>query len=90
MPGFYFVKMYQSTSYLIAIETNSKLPQGMYINVKEPVYSFRTANYNGKEILLAGGVGHKTGEAIQDNSYYKELEKKAKEMYPDCKVFFRK
>ncbi len=77
MPGFYFVKMYQSTSYLIAIETNSKLPQGMYINVKEPVYSFRTANYNGKEILLVGGVGHKTGEAIQDNSYYKELEKKA-------------
>ena len=89
MPGFYFVKMYQSTSYLIAIETNSKLPQGMYINVKEPVYSFRTANYNGKEILLAGGVGHKTGEAIQDNSYYKELEKKAKEMYPDCKVLFK-
>ena len=78
MPGFYFVKMYQSTSYLIAIETNSKLPQGMYINVKEPVYSFRTANYNGKEILLVGGVGHKTGEAIQDNSYYKELEKKQK------------
>lgn len=94
MPGFYFVKMYQSTSYLIAIEINSKtpnnkLPQGMYINIKEPVYSFRTANYNGKEILLVGGVGHKTGEAIQDNSYYEELEKKAKEMYPDCKVLFR-
>lgn len=89
MPGFYFVKMYQSTSYLIAIETNSKLPQGMYINIKEPVYSFRTANYNGKEILLVGGVGHKTGEAIQDNSYYEKLEKKAKEMYPDCKVLFR-
>ena len=34
MPGFYFLKMYQGTSYLIAIETNSKLPQEMYINVK--------------------------------------------------------
>ena len=30
-PGFHFLKMYQSTSYIIAIETNSKLPQGMYI-----------------------------------------------------------
>lgn len=89
MPGFYFVKMYQSTSYLIAIETKSQLPQGMYINVKEPMYSFRTANYNGKEILLIGGVGNKTGEPIEDNSHYKRLEKKAKEMYPDCKVLYR-
>lgn len=89
MPGFYFIKMYQSTSYIIAIETNKKLPQGMYINVKEPIYSFRTANYNEKEILLIGGSGHKTGEPIEDNSHYEELEKKAKELYPDCKILFK-
>lgn len=89
MPGFYFLKMYQSTSYLIAIETNSKLPQGMYINIREPVYSFRKANYNGKEILLIGGAGHKTGEPIPEDSHYEQLEKKAKEMYSDCKVLFR-
>ena len=89
MPGFYFVKMYQSTSYLIAVEIKSQLPQGMYINVKEPMYSFRTANYNGKEILLIGGVGNKTGEPIEDNSHYEKLEKKAREMYPDCKILYR-
>lgn len=89
MPGFYFLKMYQSTSYLIAVETNSKLPQGMYINIKEPVYSFRKANYNEKEILLIGGAGHKTGEPIPEESHYEQLEKKAKEMYPDCNVLFR-
>ena len=89
MPGFYFLKMYQSTSYLIAIETNSKLPQGMYINIREPVYSFRKSNYNGKEILLIGGAGHKTGEPIPEESHYEQLEKKAKEMYSDCKVLFR-
>lgn len=89
MPGFYFVKMYQSTSYIIAIETEKKLPQGMYINVKEPTYSFRTANYNGKEILLIAGSGHKTGEPIENNTHYQELEKKAKELYPDCKILFR-
>lgn len=89
MPGFYFTKMYQSTSYLIAIETDKKLPKGMHINVKEPIYTFRTATYNEKEILLIGGSGHKTGEPIENNSHYEELEKKAKELYPDCKVLFR-
>jgi len=88
-PGFHFLKMYQSTSYIIAIETNSKIPQGMYINEKEPIYSFRTAQYNGKEILLIGGSDHKTGEPISDNSKYENLEKKAKELYPDCKVLFK-
>lgn len=89
VPGFYFVKMYQGTSYLIAVETKSKLPQGMYINVKEPIYSFRTANYNGKEVLLVGGVGHRTGEPVEDREYYDQLERKAKEMYPDSKVLFK-
>ena len=88
-PGFHFLKMYQSTSYIIAIQTNSKLPQGMYINDKPPIYSFRTAPYNGKDILLIGGSDHKTGEPVPDNSKYEELEKKAKELYPDCKVLFR-
>lgn len=89
MPGFYFTKMYQSTSYIIAIETNQKKPQGMYINIKEPIYSCRTATYNGKEILLIAGSDHKTGEPIEDDSKYKNLENRAKELYPDCKVIFR-
>lgn len=89
IPGFYFTKMYQSTSYIIAIEANSKLPQGMYISAKEPIYSFRTAEYNGKEILLIGGSEHRTGEPIPDNSKYEDLEKKAKELYPDCKILFK-
>ena len=88
-PGFYFLKMYQSTSYIIAVETKSKLPQGMYINDKPPIYSFRTAQYNGKKILLIAGSDHKTGEPIPDDSKYQDLEKKARELYPDCKVLFK-
>ena len=61
----------------------------MYINDKPPIYSFRTAQYQGKEILLIGGSDHKTGEPIPDNSKYEDLEKKAKELYPDCKVLFK-
>ena len=89
VPGFYFTKMYQSTSYIIAIETNSKIPHGMYINVKDPIYSFRMAHYNGKEILLIGGSDHRTGEPIPNNEKYENLEKKAKELYPDCKILFK-
>lgn len=89
VPGFYFSKMYQVTSYIIGIETNSKLPEGMYISAKEPIYSFRTAKYQEKEILLIGGSEHRTGEAISDNSKYENLEKMAKKLYPDCKVLFK-
>ena len=89
IPGFYFTKMYQSTSYVIAIETNQKLPDGMFISAKETIYSFRTAKYNGKDILLICGSDHKTGEAIATNEKYKELEDLAKRYYPDCKILFR-
>lgn len=88
IPGFYFTKMYQSTSYIIAIETNKKLPNGMFISANKPIYSFRTAKYNGKDILLIGGAEHKTGEAIATSEKYKELEELAKKYYPDCKILF--
>lgn len=42
-PGFYFIKMYQETSYAIAIETSEKPFNGMYIKKEEPIISFRTA-----------------------------------------------
>ena len=45
VPGFYFLKMYQEASYLIGFTTNSNLPDGMYINSKSPICSFRTAPY---------------------------------------------
>ncbi len=89
MPGLYFTKMYQSTSYAIAIETSKKLPNGMYINEKQPIYSFRKANYKEKEILIIAGSDHRTGEAIPDDSKYKNLEKIAKKLYPDYKILFK-
>ena len=88
-PGMYFTKMYQSTSYVIAIEANQKIPYGMFISAKEPIYSFRTAKYQGKDILLICGSDHKTGEAIATNEKYKELEDLAKKYYPDCNILFR-
>ena len=82
-PGFYFLKMYQSTSYGLAVDTKTDLFEGMYINVKDPIYSFRTANYNDKKVLVVVGADHKTGETI-------ELSKRNKKKYTNKKFIFKK
>ena len=88
-PGFYFLKMYQEASYLIGIETNSPLFEGMYINTKSPIASFRTADFNGKKIVLIGGAEHKVGSGDDLSNSYTNLENLAKSIYPDAKVLFR-
>ena len=87
-PGFHFIKMYSEASYLIAVDTNSSLFKGMYINADSPTCSFRTAIYNGKTVLLVGGFNHKRGAKIDLSNSYNYLEQKAKELYPDCKVLY--
>lgn len=88
-PGFYFLKMYQETSYVIAVSSNNEFPSGMYINSEKPTYSFRTAIDNTKKLLIIGGLSHKTGQAKDLSQNYKILENKAKELYPDCKVEYK-
>ena len=83
------MKMYQETSYLIAAETKSELFEGMCINCESPTISLRTALYNGKRVLIVGGMSHKTGAKIDLKDSYIKLEKVAKDLYPDCKVIFK-
>lgn len=88
-PGMYFFKMYQSTSYVIGIDTKKTLFDGMYITSSEPTFSFRTSYYNGRKILLLGGCNHKTGLPTSYEQSYGILEKYAKKLYPDCKILFK-
>ena len=90
-PGFYFSKMYQSTSYAIAIETEKKAPDGMYLNVTEPFLSFRSAKYNNKNLLIVSGGDHKTGYSPDSENFYgyKYIEEETKKYYPDCKILYR-
>ena len=88
-PGFYFSKMYQETSYLIAVNTKKTLFNGMYISASSPVFSFRTPKYNGKDLLLIGGSEHKTGHSSSYEDTYGQLENLAKMYYPDCEVLFK-
>lgn len=88
-PGFYFMKMYQVTSYLIAVETKEPLFDGMYINSEDETISLRTAKFGDKRLLLVGGMNHKTGAKIDLTNSYKRLEEVAKQIYPDSKVLFK-
>lgn len=88
-PGFYFLKMYQSMSYAIAIETNKDIFNGMYINSELPTKSFRNIKDGDKRLVLIAGSDHKTGEKIDLSNAYKDLEQIAKNMYPDCKVKYK-
>lgn len=90
-PGMYFIKMYQDSSYIIGIETNNEIFDGMYISCNTPTTSFRNIMQdNGKKLLLVGGSGHKTGDTgvnIEDS--YVNLENYIKTIYPDAEVKYR-
>ena len=88
-PGYYFLKMYQSMSYAIAVETNEKLFDGMYISSDTPNLSLRTAKYGDKRLLIVVGLDHKTGESKNLSGNYEALERIAKEFYSDSKVIYK-
>ncbi|MBQ6630947.1 MAG: FAD-dependent oxidoreductase, partial [Romboutsia sp.] len=76
-PGYYFMRMHQERSYVIALE-NAQDVNGMYRDFDKNGYSFR--NY--KDLLLLGGIGQRTGENEKGKSYDK-LRKIARELYPN-------
>ena len=89
VPGFYFSKLYQATSYIVALETRKELLKDMYINISSPIYSLRTAKYNGKDILLIAGGDYKTGHNASRENPYDTLINFAKQYYPDCNVLYK-
>lgn len=86
IPGFQFLKMYQETSYIIAIKTKEDIFDGMYISCDNPSLSFRKAKFNNQDVLLIGGNTNKTGENIDLRNRYELLEKTATSIYKDCKI----
>ena len=85
-PGYYFLKMYQSTSYALLVDTNNDLElDGFYINQENPKLSFRTVKSGDKNLLLAVGYDYKTGTEIVGNPF-DYLYARVKRMYKDAKV----
>lgn len=90
VPGFYFLKMYQEASHIIAFKTSKPLFNGMYINSKVPIISLRTAlDSNNERVVLLGGSNYKVGTDDDISNSFTNLENLAKSMYPDCEFLYR-
>ncbi len=75
--GLYFLKMYQSRSYVLAIN-NAPDYKGMYVDENDKGLSFR--NYG--NTLLLGGYGHRTGRG---KCGFNHLRAFANEKFPNAK-----
>lgn len=82
-PGFYFMRMHQERSYVIALENTAEL-DGMYYGIDDDGLSFRSY----ENTLLLGGGGHRTGENRKGGRYDK-LFRAALEFWPNCKEVTR-
>ncbi len=76
VPGYYFARMYQSRSYVLALKGAEKF-RGYYLGVDRDGYSLRGEG----DILLFGGGSHRTGHN-EEGGKYKALSDKAKELWP--------
>jgi len=79
IPVYYFLKMHQERSYVLALENAADF-EGMYIGIEENGYSYRTY----KDLVLFGGINQRTGEN-EDGKAYETLRNAAKEIFPNCK-----
>lgn len=79
IPGYYFMRMHQERSYVIALEGVPPM-DGMYLGVDHSGLSFRqSGNY-----MLLGGGGHRTGENKFGGSY-EFLRTKSKAFWPQSR-----
>ena len=79
VPGFYFVRLHQERSYVLALSGCDKI-KGMYYGVDQGGLSFRQAG----EYMLLGGSSCRTGENDKGTAY-DSLVKAAQKLYPDSK-----
>ncbi len=56
VPGYYFARMHQERSYVVALEGAERL-QGEYLGIDRDGLSFRTCG----DLVLLGGGSHRTG-----------------------------
>ena len=83
VPGFFFMRMHQERSYVLALE-NAAPVGGMYIGEEKHSLSFRDA----EGCLLLGGEGTRTGKNREGGNFERLLQS-AEAFYPGCRVKYR-
>lgn len=79
VPGYYFLRMHQDRSYVMAVK-NAEILDGMYYDIDGEVLSFRSAG----AYLLVGGGGHRTGGKVMGDPY-EYLWHVAETYWPECR-----
>lgn len=80
-PGGMFAKASPSRSYVLAIQIEGEIPQGMYLSADSPTRSLRPFSNGDGSYLLVGGEGHKVGQDENTNVRYARLEAWAREHF---------
>lgn len=83
VPGYYFLKMHQERSYVVAVKGAAEI-QNMYLGIDKDGLSVRPY----EDILLIGGGGHRTGENTRGGQY-RRLERAAKRYWDGCEEVAR-
>ncbi|MNH89949.1 Gamma-glutamylputrescine oxidoreductase [compost metagenome] len=87
--GLYFTRLHADRSYVVAIEPKTPLSKGIYINCGDPKRSLRSAEYNGKQLILVGGESHQTGKSDCTITRYEELEQFGQQLFGIKSIPFR-
>ena len=82
-PGYYFTRMHQERSYVLALK-GAVVPDGMYLGVDEDALSIRSF----ENMVLLGGGGHRTGENSAGGRYA-FLRDRAARWYPGSTELLR-
>lgn len=82
MPGYYFMRMYQEQSYVVALSGAPSL-EGMYLSIDSSGLSLRGAGSR----LLLGGQSHRVGLPKPDP--YGTLASQARWMFPHARIDLR-
>lgn len=83
VPGYYFMRMHQERSYVLALKDTKQMDH-IYYGIDKEGLSFRKSG----EYLLLGGGNHRTGEN-KEGGRYQKLRMQAEKWFPACKEITR-
>lgn len=82
-PGYYFLKMFQERSYVLAIKNPIPNFQGMYIDCGKNGLSFRTH----EDLLFIGGASHRCGHYPEEGTF-RALEQSVRTLFPKAEIAY--
>lgn len=79
--GMYFARIYAEKAYAIAIKMHDRFPDGMFLGIDDPPYSFRKQSEGDNELIIIVGQSHKTGQGEPTAKYFENIINFAKETF---------